>query len=55
MGEKYMVSQTVSIPRDLYFVVENYALEHRISFSKAYAEFAHQGRVRMLELGKLEH
>lgn len=50
-----MVSQTVSIPRDLYFEVENYALDKKISFSKAYAEFAHQGRVRMLENGIIKH
>lgn len=45
-----MVSQTVSIPRDLYFKVEDYALEHRMSFSKAYGHFARMGDTYMARL-----
>lgn len=48
-----MVNQTVSIPRNLYFEVDNYAASKGISFSAAYAEFARMGYVKLLELGEI--
>lgn len=46
-----MVSQTVSIPKDLYRYIEEYQVEKDLtSFSKSICELARLGRVRVLEI-----